>query len=272
LPVLPAGIATSCSARYRSKIVAEHAEGETDGRRRQEARSPHDPVRDYVLTADDGKGNVGAATVNWVTQGSFAPPLVVVGVKADSGAHTVVKGTGRFERNMLGKDQKGLGFTFFNPAKVEDGKVSGQAFHSGTNGSPILDAAIAAVECSVKQIVELGDHHIVVAEVTEAYVMKPPGGRADAAILQMKDLGDTVYYGGRAILAPRTHSFRSRSRCMRSVPASRPLPEAAVRWHQASPLSPTDFFAPQAGRRGFDDSATCHDQPSPALDPAATHW
>jgi len=26
--------------------------------------------------------------------------------------------------------------------------------------------------------------------------MKPPGGRADAAILEMKDLGDSVYYGG----------------------------------------------------------------------------
>ncbi len=32
------------------------------------------PYGIYVLTADDGKGNVGAATVNWVTQGSFAPP------------------------------------------------------------------------------------------------------------------------------------------------------------------------------------------------------
>ena len=49
------------------------------------------PYGIYVLTADDGKGNIGAATVNWVTQASFAPPLVVVGVKADSGAHTVVK-------------------------------------------------------------------------------------------------------------------------------------------------------------------------------------
>jgi hypothetical protein len=44
--------------------------------------------------------------------------------------------------------------------------------------------------------VEIGDHHIAVAEVTEAVVMKPPAGRADAAILEMKDLGDTVYYGG----------------------------------------------------------------------------
>jgi flavin reductase (DIM6/NTAB) family NADH-FMN oxidoreductase RutF len=154
------------------------------------------PYGIYVLTADDGKGNVGAATVNWVTQGSFAPPLVVIGVKADSGAHTVVKGTGKFALNMLGKDQKGAAFTFFKPAKVEDGKLSGQAFHAGANGAPILDAAIAAIECSVKQIVELGDHHIVVAEVTEAHVMKAPERRVDAMILEMKDLGDAVYYGG----------------------------------------------------------------------------
>ena len=39
------------------------------------------PYGIYVLTADDAKGNVAAATVNWVTQSAFAPPLVVVGVK-----------------------------------------------------------------------------------------------------------------------------------------------------------------------------------------------
>ena len=154
------------------------------------------PYGIYVLTADDGKGNVGAATVNWVTQGSFAPPLVAVGVKADSGAHTVVKGTGHFALNMLSKDQKGLAFAFFKPAKVEDGKLSGQDFHAGANGAPILDAAIAAVECSVREIIEIGDHHIVIGEVTEAYVPKPIEGRPDAAILEMKDLGDNVYYGG----------------------------------------------------------------------------
>jgi len=154
------------------------------------------PYGIYVLTADDHKGNVGAATVNWVTQSSFAPPLVVVGVKADSGAHTVVKGTGKFALNMLGKDQKGVAFGFFKPAKLEDGKLSGQAFHAGANGSPILEDAIAAVECSVKDVLELGDHSVVIAEVTEAYVHKQPEGRADAAILEMKDLGDTVYYGG----------------------------------------------------------------------------
>jgi flavin reductase (DIM6/NTAB) family NADH-FMN oxidoreductase RutF len=108
----------------------------------------------------------------------------------------VVRGTGKFTLNMLGKAHKGLAFAFFKPAKLEDGKLSGQSFHRGANGAPILEAAIGAVECAVRQIVELGDHHIVVGEVTEAHLQTAPEGRPDAAILEMKDLGDTVFYGG----------------------------------------------------------------------------
>ncbi|HEY1795952.1 MAG TPA: flavin reductase family protein [Stellaceae bacterium] len=154
------------------------------------------PYGIYVLTADDGKGGVAAATVNWVTQTAFAPPLVVVGVKTDSGAYGIVKSTKTFTLNMLGKAHKGLAFTFFKPAAVEGDKISGQAFHKGGNGAPILDAALAAVECKVTSIVEQGDHHIVIAEVTEAHMPNPIEGRLDAAILEMKDLGDNVYYGG----------------------------------------------------------------------------
>lgn len=154
------------------------------------------PYGIYVLTADDGQGNIAAATVNWATQSSFGPPLVVVAVKADSGAYKVLKSAGKFVLNMLGKDQKGAAFTFFKPAAVADGKISGQAYRKGDNGAPILTDAAGAVECKVTTIVEQGDHHIVVAEVTEAHLMKPPAGRADAAILEMKDLGDNVFYGG----------------------------------------------------------------------------
>ena len=154
------------------------------------------PYGIYVLTADDGKGGVAAATVNWVTQTAFAPPLVVVGVKTDSGAYGIVKSTKSFTLNMLGKAHKGLAFTFFKPAQFEGGKLSGQAVHKGTNGAPILEAALAAVECKVTSIVEQGDHHIVVGEVTEAHVPNPISGRPDNAILEMKDLGDNVFYGG----------------------------------------------------------------------------
>ena len=153
------------------------------------------PYGIYILTAEGG-GGVAAATVNWVTQTAFAPPLVVVGVKVDSGSYQTVKAAGAFALNMLGKEQKPLAFTFFRPADVSDGKLSGQSYRKGTTGAPILADAIGAIECRVKSIVEQGDHHIVVGEVVEAHLHKPPAGRPDAAILEMKDLGDNVFYGG----------------------------------------------------------------------------
>ena len=150
----------------------------------------------YVLTAVGKDGRMSAATVNWVTQSAFAPPLVVVGMKADSGAYKTAKAAGTFALNMLGKDQKSLAFTFFRPADVKDGKISGQAFRKGVTGAPLLLDAPGAVECKVTSIVEQGDHHIVVGEVVEAHQPKPFAGRPDAAILEMKDLGDNVFYGG----------------------------------------------------------------------------
>jgi flavin reductase (DIM6/NTAB) family NADH-FMN oxidoreductase RutF len=154
------------------------------------------PYGIYVLTADDGKGNVAAATVNWVTQSAFAPPLVVVGVKTDSGAYKIVQEARAFALNMLGKEQKGVAFAFFKPTQVSEGKLSGQPYRKGTTGAPILNDAPGAVECRVTAIVEQGDHHIVVGEVVEAHLNRPPTGRPDAAILEMKDLGDNVFYGG----------------------------------------------------------------------------
>ncbi len=154
------------------------------------------PYGIYVLTAEDGAGNVTATTVNWVTQTAFAPPLLVVGVKTDSGAYKTVRAAKSFALNMLGKEHKSLAFTFFRPTDVTDGKLSGQPYRKGATGAPILIDAPGAVECKVAAVVEQGDHHIVVGEVVEAHLNRPPAGRPDAAILEMKDLGDNVFYGG----------------------------------------------------------------------------
>jgi flavin reductase (DIM6/NTAB) family NADH-FMN oxidoreductase RutF len=153
------------------------------------------PYGIYVLTAEDG-GDIAAATVNWVTQTSFDPPLVVIGVKADSGAYQIAKKAGHFALNVLGKGQQGAAFAFFKPAEVADGKISGEAYRTGTTGAPLLDSAPAAVECKVAEIVERGDHHIVIGEVVDAHVNKAPDGRADDATLWMRELGDNVFYGG----------------------------------------------------------------------------
>ena len=154
------------------------------------------PYGIYVMTAEDADGAIAAATVNWATQTSFDPPLVAIGVKSDSGIYAMIKKTNCFVLNMLGKGQQGPAFAFFKPAEKDGDTISGEAFHSGANGSPIINSAPASVECSLAEIVERGDHHIVIGEVTDANVAKEPEGRADEAILEMKELGDNVFYGG----------------------------------------------------------------------------
>src|SRR5262249_40896658 len=94
----------------------------------------------YVLTAADKTGQVAAAPVSWVTQASFEPPLVVVGVKADSHAHSIIKESKAFALNVLGKGQQALAFTFFKPAELKGETISGEKFHRGTTGSPILSS------------------------------------------------------------------------------------------------------------------------------------
>jgi len=150
----------------------------------------------YVLTAKGKDDTVTAATVNWVTQASFAPPLVVVGVKADSHPHPIIKESKAFALNVLGKDQGAMAFTFFKPATREGQKISGEPFRWGTTGAPILERALAFVECRLVDSVERGDHSIFVGEVVEAGQAKAPEGRADDATLWLKDLGPNIFYGG----------------------------------------------------------------------------
>lgn len=149
----------------------------------------------YVLTAEKD-GEIAAATVNWVTQTAFEPPLVVVGVKADSGAHELVKQAGAFALNILGKGQQGPAFAFFKPVEKDGDKINGEAHSAGSTGAPVLHSVPAYVECTVEQTVENGDHSIFIGKVVNAVVQKQPDGRADLATLHMADLGEKVFYGG----------------------------------------------------------------------------
>jgi len=150
----------------------------------------------YVLTAQAKDGATTAATVNWVTQASFAPPLVVVAVKADSNAYAVIRASGSFALNFLGKGQQSVAFNFFKSVEREGETIGGERYRVGTTGAPILEATPAFVECRVIQMVDHGDHSVVVGEVVEAGVAQEPEGRPDDAVLWLKDLGARTFYGG----------------------------------------------------------------------------
>ena len=122
--------------------------------------------------------------------------MIVVGVKVDSNSYKLIKEVKKFALNILGKGQTDLAYAFFKPSVKEDGRISGQSYKSGETGSPIIDAAVAFVECTVSDIVEKGDHATVIGEVVNAGMNMEVEGRPDDAILWLKDLGEKVFYGG----------------------------------------------------------------------------
>ena len=141
----------------------------------------------YVLGAGQGD-DLAMATVNWVTQTSFAPPLVVMGVKNDSGAHALMKGNRNFALSMLKSGQKDQAYAFFKPAAPEGGKINGFDFTPAANGCPTLNDAAGYVAGSILEIVEQGDHSVFIGEVTEAVL------REEAEALTLKEIG--ANYGG----------------------------------------------------------------------------
>lgn len=150
----------------------------------------------YVLMAKAKDGTVVAATVSWVTQASFKPLLLAVGVRVDSRIHTAIKDTGAFALNILGKGQQEIASKFFKSAEREGETIAGEPFREGVTGSPLLESTPAALECTVVDAVEQGDHAVFIAEVIEAYVSQQPQGRPDESILWLKDLGENIFYGG----------------------------------------------------------------------------
>lgn len=143
----------------------------------------------YVLTAAHGP-ETAAGTVNWLSQASFNPPLVMVGIKADSRLHALVERSGAFAVNVLGADQKDAAQAFFRPTQVAGNTINGYAFRPGpATGSPVLGVVPAWFEARVTDAVKRGDHTVFVAEVVEAALQDPA-----ARPLEMWDTG--WFYGG----------------------------------------------------------------------------
>ncbi len=132
---------------------------------------------------------LNAFTATWLTQVSFTPPLVALGIKKASHSLDMIKHDRVFSVNLLGKDQKSLAEHFVKPAAVVGEKLKEIAHRLGKTGAPILEEAIAYFECELREVAnEQGDHAVVIGEVVEAGVQR------DEPALTLMDTG--WHYGG----------------------------------------------------------------------------
>ncbi len=141
----------------------------------------------YVLGVEHG-GEIEAATVTWVSQSSFKPPQVMLGVKKAGRPFALLSKSRKLALSILGEGQGEVAQAFFKGVVVEGATINGQPFEKGQSGAPILTAAPAWIEAEVVSIDESGDHAVVVALVVGA------GVRSKSDPLSLRSLG--LSYGG----------------------------------------------------------------------------
>jgi flavin reductase (DIM6/NTAB) family NADH-FMN oxidoreductase RutF len=120
-----------------------------------------------VVTTRDREGHPSGLTASAFTSVSLDPPLVLVCVDHAATAHPDFRERGWFAVNILRREQEALSRRF----AVSGGeKFRGVACHEGRTGLPLLDGALATLECRIVEAHEAGDHTIFIAQVEAASV------------------------------------------------------------------------------------------------------
>jgi flavin reductase (DIM6/NTAB) family NADH-FMN oxidoreductase RutF len=131
-------------------------------------------------------------TINWATQLSFDPKLVGVSVEHQAFSHELVSEGGVFSVNLVAQEDRAIVRKFTKPVDVDLGAktLNGFPFHDGTTGAPILDQAVAYLDCEVRQSVDTGSHTLFIGEIVDSAFQKDE----DTAVLRMEDT--RMNYGG----------------------------------------------------------------------------
>ena len=141
---------------------------------------------------DDGRPVRNAMTTNWVTQVSFEPKLVGIGVEKTALTHRLISEGGVFSVCTIAREDRSIVRKFTKPVEVDHdaGTLNGFAFHTGVTGAPILDQAPAYLDCEVRQSVDVGGHTFFIGEVVDSAFQADEG----TEVLRMEDT--RMNYGG----------------------------------------------------------------------------
>ncbi len=119
-----------------------------------------------VVTTEHA-GQLYGMTVSSFSSLSLNPPLVLICIDTSLPTHKALQDAQHFAINILSKQQEHLSRRF---ATRELDKFQGVAYTIGQLQAPLLDGALATIECRLQTTYTVGDHTIFVGEVIDAQV------------------------------------------------------------------------------------------------------
>ena len=135
-----------------------------------------------VVTTSSGH----AMTVSAFASVSLDPPLVLFCAEKIARFHDAVLAAGSWAVSILGEDAEKTARWLATRGRPLEGQLEGVAHHPGpVTGAPVLDDALAVLECVTTAVHDGGDHTIIVGRVTAVSV---PADRPS--------VGPLVHYSG----------------------------------------------------------------------------
>jgi flavin reductase (DIM6/NTAB) family NADH-FMN oxidoreductase RutF len=123
-----------------------------------------------VITVDQ-EGEVHGMTANAFTAVSLDPVLVLVCVDHRARTHAHLHARKRFGVNVLRRDQQTVSEYYARSAELpQHPETAGARFDRTAQGTPVLQGALAYLECRLHSTLSAGDHTIFIAEVEEVVV------------------------------------------------------------------------------------------------------
>jgi flavin reductase (DIM6/NTAB) family NADH-FMN oxidoreductase RutF len=113
---------------------------------------------------DEGEG-VHGLTANSFTSVSLAPPMVLVCIDRRCQILQYFRRNSHFGVNILGQHQQHLSDRFAGSGYDRFVDVE---WHRGRTGVPLIPGGLATLECLREQIIEAGDHYILIGRVIHA--------------------------------------------------------------------------------------------------------
>src|SRR5260370_24476150 len=118
-----------------------------------------------VITSRRTSGELHGLTANAFTSVSLIPPLALVCVDKKADSYPCFEESKIFTVNVLASDQEALSRRF----AVSGGqKFESASYKIGANGAPILDGALAYLECKETAATNGGDHTSYLSEIAPA--------------------------------------------------------------------------------------------------------
>jgi flavin reductase (DIM6/NTAB) family NADH-FMN oxidoreductase RutF len=134
-----------------------------------------------VLTTCDAEGRPHGMTINSFASLSLDPPLVMASIAKANNLLGVFEHAPNFAINILSCDQQDISDRF---ARRKDDRFGGIEWRASGCGAPSIPGALATIECRTTDIIDAGDHRVLI-------------GHVECATCSADDARPLLYFRGR---------------------------------------------------------------------------